>query len=1340
VRRRVASVHADWLTLVEPSGPFLTLPVLRRVWPNGLDHLDTEARAEARRQQAALDADDAASATAWVEWVLRDLLDYGPRLATGPAVPGTLTHVVAEQATVLRPDYALMEPVGDGAMRTRLLVTVHPPGTRLDTRPSGSQWSATPIDRLALLCRATGVELGLVTNAIAWVLVWAPRDAAMGRATFSADLFSEEPALLDAFTSMLGARRFFAAAEGDRLEQLLAESASAQAEVTGKLGQQVRQAVELLVSAMSRANRERDGELLADIAPHQVYEAAVGVLMRCVFLLYAEERGLLPLGDDLYDRTLAVSTLLDQLREIADVAGDEPLERSTTAWHRLLALFRAVHGGIAHDILRTPPYGGGLFDPDRFPFLEGRRPGERWRETPATPLPVDDLTMLAMLSALQELRLSEAGVTETRRLTYRSLDVEQIGHVYEGLLDHSAVTLDTTSVGLIGKPGLEPEVALDDLTAAAAKGGDAFIAWLAETTTRTPRQLERLLGMDADTDTLRLLRAACDNDETLTARLAPFVHVLRPNLRGLPTVFPAGTMYVTQTGAKRDSGTAYTTRELAEEVVRHALAPLVYSPGPADGADPADWKLRGVSELLDLKVCDPAVGSGAILVAACRYLGDRLVEAWIAADAPEAEGDPDEVIIAARRAVADRCVYGVDRDPMAVEMAKLSLWLVTLSKERPFSFLDHALKAGDSLLGITDLEQLRYLHMDPEVGQRRQLAIGEDPEVIDAAVQRALDLRHQLEGIPVVTVRDAEEKAKLDAAATSALRALHAVADLVVGTALRAELADQSAAEDQMASTAPLVVAALNPSQPGELRALALDQVEQRARGALDAGRSDSAPQRNPLHWPLAFPEVFVGEKGHGFDAMVGNPPYMGNKYWRDRVGPDFQRYAEMLAGLKLGKPDLVVLFLWRMRVLVNWGGCLGALATQSLTEVQSKRLFADIVLQDAEIYRAVPSRKWPGSANVTVAVVWVHSGAWSGRFVLDDKQVPGIAADLRASTPAGLTSSGPHVLKQRLYAFEGVHNAKGLALVVEANAPLCASDPEQRYVKPYVSGEDLTADPRNPSRFVIDLTGVAERELSALPEPVRWHVMDVVRPTRTAGELSPYKGLVSRWWTFWNTREEGFGVAREQQSVIVLPSIAKHLMALRLPSGWVYTNKVVVVALTRSDVHELLLSSPFAIWAERHGGTMRRFFITLKIESVMYTFPLPSNMCHLGLASEWQDTGLDLLADFGPHLTDVLNARNDKTCADKRVERLRELSCAIDEVTLKAYGWDDIAPSYGFFDTFFGVRFSMDPTSLDEVHRRLLELNQHRYAEEVAAGLHAKKGKRSSKRRERIVDDPRLL
>jgi hypothetical protein len=1336
VSRRVAGVHADWLTIVEPSGPFLTLPVLRRVWPNGLDHLDAEARAEVRRQLAALDTDDAASVTAWVEWVLRDLLAYGPRLAAGPAVPQTLTHVVAEQTTILHPDYALMEPVGDGATRARLLVTVHPPGTRLDARPAGSQWASTPIDRMALLCRATGVDLGLVTNATAWVLVWAPRDSAMGRATFSADLFSEEPVLPDAFTSVLGARRFFAVADGDRLEQLLAESASAQAEVTGKLGQQVRQAVELLVSAMSRADRERDGELLAGITPHRVYEAAVGVLMRCVLLLYTEERTLLPLGDDLYDRTFAASTLLDQLREVADVGGDEPLERSTSAWHQLLALFRAVHGGIAHDRLHIPAYGGGLFDPDRFPFLEGRRAGERWHDTPATPLPVDDLTVLAMLSALQELRFSEAGVTETRRLTYRSLDVEQIGHVYEGLLDHSAVTLDTTAVGLIGKPGLEPEVPLDDLTAAAAQGREAFVAWLAETTTKTSRQLERLLDMEADTETLRLLRAACDNDETLTARLAPFVHLLRPNLRGLPTVFPAGTMYVTQTGAKRDSGTAYTTRELAEEVVEHALAPLVYKPGPADGVDPAKWKLRGVSELLDLKVCDPAVGSGAILVAACRYLADRLVEAWTAAGAPEAEGDPDEVAIGARRAIADRCVYGVDRDPMAVEMAKLSLWLITLSKERPFSFLDHALKAGDSLLGITNLEQLRHLHMDPEAGQRRQLAIGEDPTVMDAAVQRAVNLRRELEAIPVVTVGDAQEKARLDAAATAELNDLRVVADLVVGTALRAELPNRPTAEDQMAAAGPLVVAALNPSQPDELRALALKQVEERARDALNAGRPDSAPERNPLQWPLAFPEVFVGRDRRGFDVMVGNPPFLGGQRITGAAGTDFRGFCvRWLAGGQRGSADLVTYFFHRAAQITSE---FGFLATNTISQGDTREVGLDqLTARGWTVHRAVKSTPWPGEATLEIAKVWLTKREWQGAFWLGHNRVRAITTSL---DPVGrATGTGNRLAANRDRSFQG-SNVLGLGFTMtpdEARELIDGNSRNADVLFPYLNGDDLNGSPTHTaSRWVIYFRDWSQERARTYSEC--FDIVDTkVRPERARNRDRRRREI---WWQFTRPTVGLYNAIASFKRVLVITLVSKVVQPVFVPTGQVFAHKLAVFAYD-DDFHFGVLASAIHWWWVLKTASTLETRINYSPTDCFETFPQPSYNSHVDTAGRVLNehrASLMLRNDEG--LTDTYNRVHNPDDTSPDIQELRNLHVALDLAVRDAYGWSDLDLEHGFHDTPQGRRFTLGPSARTEVLDRLLELNHRCYAEEVAVGRHEEKRRGSPKRRKPVVDEPRLL
>src|SRR5439155_4895692 len=191
------------------------------------------------------------------------------------------------------------------------------------------------------------------------------------------------------------------------------------------------------------------------------------------------------------------------------------------------------------------------------------------------------------------------------------------------------------------------------------------------------------------------LLAACDMDAELRDRIAPFHALLRRDLRELPQVYLAGGVYVTQTLERRSSGTYYTPRSLAEEMVRYALEPLVYKPGPAEGTEPAEWRLLPPAELLELKICDMAMGSGAFLVASCRYLADRLIEAWgnagdgpVTTEGEPAAGSPDDLLvpddpddraILASRLIVDRCLYGVDKNPMAVEMAKLSMWLVTLA-------------------------------------------------------------------------------------------------------------------------------------------------------------------------------------------------------------------------------------------------------------------------------------------------------------------------------------------------------------------------------------------------------------------------------------------------------------------------------------------------------------------------------------------------------------------------------------------------------------------------------------------------------------------------------------
>ena len=349
-----------------------------------------------------------------------------------------------------------------------------------------------------------------------------------------------------------------------------------------------------------------------------MYRGALTVMMRLVFLLYAEEQRLLPVNSDLYATAYSVGGLHDQLDAERTLYGDEVGDRRAAAWPRLLATFAAVYEGCEYDEMRIPPYGGSLFDPGRYPWLDR--------------LAVTDRVVHEMLGALLILRRGRSGAAE--RLSYKGLDVEQIGHVYEGLLEFSCLRVDEPYLGLIGK--LEPELPLAQIEGEA--GARTAILRVAGQEMRASRRRRCARPWTSAPEDLAALHAACDNDADLTERVRPLRGLLRRDLRGLPTVFPAGSLVITQVGDRRATGTHYTPRKLAEEIVKYTLEPLCYSPGPADGADPADWQVRPAAELLDLKVLDPAMGSGAFLVSACRFLGERLVEAW------ERDGYPDAVL------------------------------------------------------------------------------------------------------------------------------------------------------------------------------------------------------------------------------------------------------------------------------------------------------------------------------------------------------------------------------------------------------------------------------------------------------------------------------------------------------------------------------------------------------------------------------------------------------------------------------------------------------------------------------------------------------------------------
>jgi hypothetical protein len=479
------SEQVEWLSLVDISGPFLAPLVLEEVFPQGLEKVETPRRQRLRAAydewRDAVDEDDTELDelhAAWTRMVIQDALEYEeevliPRESLGEEV----VYRAPEHGVEVAPDFAVRG--NDGT--PRLLIAIWPPETDLEKPPGGDRWPASPSERMTLLCRASGVRVGLVTNGEQWMLVNAPIGSTSGYASWFARIWWQEALTLKAFVSLLGVRRCFGAPEAT-LDELLERSLAFQEEVTDTLGEQVRRAVEVLIQALGRADQDRNGELLRDVEPTELYEAGLTVMMRLVFILCAEERGLLLLGEPIYDQHYAISTLRAGLREDESLHGPEVLERRHDAWSRMLSVFRAVYGGVEHESLRMPALGGSLFDPDRFSFLEGRARGSSWREEPAVPLPIDNRTVLLLLTALQV--LEQRGGAQL--LSYRALDVEQIGHVYEGLLEYTAAKLPEITVGLIGSQKVRhPTIGLSELETLRAEGTDAAPERLTELTGRS---------------------------------------------------------------------------------------------------------------------------------------------------------------------------------------------------------------------------------------------------------------------------------------------------------------------------------------------------------------------------------------------------------------------------------------------------------------------------------------------------------------------------------------------------------------------------------------------------------------------------------------------------------------------------------------------------------------------------------------------------------------------------------------------------------------------------------------------------------------------------------------
>lgn len=1369
--------HKEWLSLIDVSGPFLTLPVLNEMLPDGLDALQDglAARLRLALEEKTQAGTEAAASLAFMDFVLAEVLGYDEEVLRPGREYGNIRLFLPEFQEELRPDYVLVPPAevsfsldegaeGAGAGKEPVLLIARAPGKDPEKAFPGAGCPWSPARRMAELCRAGGVPLGLVCGEEKYTLVYAAKNRTTSYISWDAGLWLEERITLRAFVTLLCKHRFFSLTEKESLTRLMEQSADKQQEVTDKLGLQVRGAMTEFLRALDELDRGNEGALVGHIAPGRLYDAALTVMMRLVFLLSAEERGLMRLGDELYDSAYAASTLYESLREEADRFGEELLTARHDAWVRLLALFRAVYGGVSHDRFRMPAYGGSLFDPDVYPFLEGRAEGSSWRKEEARPLDVDNKVILHMLESVLFLRdRATTGVEEAVRLSFRALDVEQIGHVYEGLLDRTARRAPQMLLGLeYDKKVAEPWLPLEEAERLRAGGEEAFFSAMANITGLTAAKVKSALagegrrrGRAPDEQRMErkkaLLRRVLNGDEALEARILPFLGLLREDHFERPLVVPEGGLYVTAGSQRRDTGTHYTPRPITESLVAATLEPHVYE-GPVQGLPRAEWKLKAAESILALRVCDMTMGSGAFLVQVCRYLAERLTEAWEkGACGRDVPADAEERLFLARRLVADNCLYGVDNNPMAVEMAKLSLWLTTMWKNRPFTFLDHALRTGDALMGISSMEEIKEFSLNR--GETQQYLFGFAD--MQNAVNEALESRRGLEVLRSDSILNVERKAALLDKAEAATHKLRLRADALV----MATVAARGALS--LDSREKLMEELLDPqfsTQPGALEAWVEARRRRLVQGsgkALAQKDEDANPGfTRPFHWALEFPEIFEGENP-GFDVLVGNPPFKGSQIMREDLGNFYREYMVKIIGNGVrGQADLAAYFFLRAARLVRRGGDFGLIATNTIAQGDTREVgLLQLEKEGCAIRAAWTDIPWEGGAAVTTSqiVCRVSGGTpYAGHIFLNDIQVDAISSFLKAGQEEweamplkeneGIAFQGSIVLGEGFFVSE--EQAQQWINIDKSNIDV---------LFPYVSGVDIMSAPeQKASRWVINFFDWPEEKAAAYSLPFQ-QVQEFVRPVRAENKRKQRR---EQWWLFAERASAlyhaiGRGNSFEKDSykeknivllnrIIVIPRVSKYAYVSFIQNTFIMSEKICVFASDDAALLGILLSSFHVAWMYKTSTTMRSVGLSYTPSRVFETFPRPEASL-LGpvrtVAEELHGLRAQVMKREGMGLTELYNHIHNPESVLPGVAELRGLHEALDKAAAAAYGWNNLDMSHDFREVGYlpdndNVRHTIaEPVRL-EVLKRLTLLNKARFEQEQAAAASAAKtGKQRTRR-----------
>jgi methylase of polypeptide subunit release factors len=844
-----------------------------------------------------------------------------------------------------------------------------------------------------------------------------------------------------------------------------------------------------------------------------------------------------------------------------------------------------------------------------------------------------------------------------------------------------------------------------------------------------------------------------------------------------PKVEKTGNLYQFNFVAGDDrssSGSHYTPEELVKPLIKHSLDYIIADKlkVPKDViASEAKQSLQE-KQLLSITVCDVACGSGHILLSAARKIATELASIREGAEQPS-----PTYYRAAMKDVIRNCIYGVDLNPLAVELCKVALWLEAHNPNEPLNFLDHHIKCGNAIVGLAHFEELQN-----GIATEAFKTLPGDEKDFAATLRKKNTAERKTKQISTFDTEKEDVNLQGIQKEFAAFVALPESSPEEIATK---EEAYKKLTTDKkwyrLKNLADLQVAQFFIPKTLENREKITTNEKYKTylnSGAqiIDRGAASAiAVQKRFFHWFLEFPQVF---SNGGFDCILGNPPFLGGKYISGAYGLEALNYLKYSYFPLKAQSDLVAYFFRKINKILKNEGFQSLISTNTISQGDTREGGLSVLIKDNEINFAKKNVDWPGVAAVQVTLISLFKGIGNFHKELNNNIVDHINSYLESDIEYAMPMS---LVENKDQSFKGsMVSGKGFVLDKQKERDILDKHPnENKVIVPFLNGDDFNSNwDQRPSRNVIylkeyPLNKIWDFENNSKPKGppfaedfpgVLLHLRDTVKVERVNSEPR----LKKRWWQFGRTTDKMYSLINQLDRVVVTGQTAKYVTMSFYEPGIVISNMCIVFPINLSSKFAVLSTSFHQEWVWKNCSTMGSSTIRYSPSDAFETFSFPNNLIssldHIGdelfefrklilskirfgftkLYNQFHNQ--NLVAQFeqleskafekkyGKETWNLYNHLEIKKEGSISYEeavslifKLRKLHQEMDEAVSAAYGWQDINLQHDFYELDYlpendRVRYTIHPEARKEVLKRLLFLNHERYEEEVKQGLHKKK------------------